>query len=144
MNHIIIMEDSKLYLIKRNPLIHLLVEVDIIRRNYDWLKIEIVDNMILGKGSIEVDGILFEIEIKYSPSFKYRMDRITVVNHKISFNHDIHVYEDLTLCLYHPFIDKPFMRVVPLHKMIPWISEWCHFYGLWKKYGVWLAPEIKH
>lgn len=138
------MEGTKLSFIRNNPLIHLQVEADIIRKNYDWLKIKIADKMIFGKGSLMVDGVLFEIEIKYSPFFGARMDRITIVNHKISFNHEIHVYEDLTLCLYHPVIDKPFFGVVPLHKMIPWISEWCHFYGLWKKYGVWLAPEVKH
>ena len=54
------------------------------------------------------------------------------------------ICKDLSLCLYHPIIDKPTFRIIPLFQMIPWISEWIVFYEQWKKYGVWLGKEIKH
>ena len=50
----------------------------------------------------------------------------------------------MSLCLYHPIIDKPYLQCIPLYKMIPWITEWIIFYIQWKKYGVWLGREIKH
>ena len=130
--------------IKNYYFINLEVEMAFVRMNYDWLKLERRGKVIFGTGSVNVNGVKYTIELKYSPFYKQRMDRIFITNHKIEFNDDIHVYGDSSLCLYHPVIDKPANAIIPLYKMIPWITEWCHFYGEWKKYGVWLGKEIKH
>ena len=141
---ITIMEERIKQDIKKFYFTHLEVEASIIRSNYDWLKTSINGKLLKGTGSISVNDTKYCIEILYSPFFPLRMDRIRITNHNIKYHDDIHVYGDSSLCLYHPIIDKPLFGIVPLHKMIPWITEWCHFYGEWKKYGVWLAPEIKH
>lgn len=54
------------------------------------------------------------------------------------------MYGDLSLCLYHPIIDKKPSETIALFTMIPWISEWCIHYEEWKKYKVWLGKEISH
>lgn len=144
MKGIIILEGVLIEEIKRLYYIHLEIEVDYIRKNYRWLNVDRVGKELTAYGCILVNEIKYCVEIKYCPFYPHRMDRIRIINHKIEYNDDIHVYNDLSLCLYHPTIDKPLTGVIPLHKMIPWVVEWCHFYEEWKKYGVWLAPEIKH
>lgn len=144
MNAITIMENQLIQKIKDNWFIHLSIEKDIIEKNFDWVDLIIEDKVLKGTGTLFVNGIDYSIEINYSPFFKFRMDRIYVRKPKLKFNNYIHVYPDLSLCLYHPRIDKPLNSIVPLHKMIPWISEWCHFYQEWKKYRVWLGREIMH
>ena len=146
MNVITILEGKLFQDARKFYFIHLEVEAAIIRANYDWLKVVVKEKVLHGKGVIDVNGVQYHIELKYSPFYRGRMDRIFITNHKIKYHDDIHLYNSNppTLCLYHPIIDKPLFKLVPLHKMIPWITEWCHFYGEWKKYGVWLAPEIKH
>ena len=144
MNVITTLEESVLKQYRNNWLVHLLVEKHLIQQQFDWLSLVVKGKMLVGSGVLHVDESEYEIQIQYSPFFKFKMDSIQVTNHKIKYNDDIHVYGDLSLCLYHPVVDKPALGIVPLHKMIPWISEWCHFYGEWKKYGVWLGREIKH
>lgn len=122
----------------------LLVEQEYIRQNFHWLTSTVKGTTLLASGSLMSHGNRFDIEIQYSPFFIYRFDRIKITNHKIKFHDEIHVYYDLTLCLYHPRYDLPVYGYMPLHKIIPWISEWCHFYCEWKKYKVWLGDEIKH
>lgn len=144
MNVTTILEERMLEEIKRLYYIHLEVEADYIRKNYTWLKIYRVGKVLTAEGCLSVNDINYCVKIYYSPFYKYRMDRIYITNQKIEYNDDIHLYKDLSLCLYHLETDMPFNGIIPLHKMIPWITEWCHFYEEWKKYGVWLAPEIKH
>lgn len=141
---ITIMEERKKADMRKFYIVHLEVESSIISKDYDWMKVEVKGKLLRGTGCIVVDGVKYCLELLYSPFFPNRMDRIKITNHRIEYHDDIHVYNDSTLCLYHPIIDKPFLGIVPLHRMIPWITEWCHFYGEWKKYGVWLAPEVKH
>lgn len=144
MNVITIMEERRLQEYKDNWLINLIVEKQIIQERFNWLNLSIQGKVLSGKGCITANGKKYCVEINYSPFFRFKMDDIHITNHKIEYHDDIHVYGDLSLCLYHPRIDKPVFGVVPLHKMIPWITEWCHFYEEWKKYGVWLGKEIKH
>lgn len=144
MSLITALEGRMLSNIRKNWLIHLTVEKEIIEKRFDWLDLSIKGKVLTGKGCITINGNDYCIEVKYCPFLNLRMDYIRITNQKILYNDDIHLYEDLSLCLYHPRIDKPTFGIVPLHKMIPWISEWCHFYEEWKKYNVWLGREIKH
>ena len=143
-NLITILEERSILDIKKNWLAHLIIQEEIIRRNFDWIVLVIDGYKLSGKGQLFVNEKKYVIEIKYSPFYPFRMDRIRVMNQKIKFHNSIHVYPDCSLCLYHPYIDKPYNKEISLFNMIPWIVEWCHFYEEWKKYGVWLAKEIKH
>ncbi|RKQ50608.1 hypothetical protein BXY85_1624 [Roseivirga pacifica] len=115
-------------------------------QHFDWLRLMISSDRksLIGKGILDVNGKNYEILISYSPFNKFRYDRIYINDYKIKFHRDIHLYYDLSLCLYHPLIDQIAFKKINLFEMIPWISEWIVFYEQWKKYGVWLGKEIKH
>lgn len=121
-------------------------EKHLVELNFDWLELAINgrNKSLIGKGELSIGGKNYNILLSYSPFHKHRYDRIIIDDSTIKFNSNIHLYNDLTLCLYHPVIDKPFLKIIPLAKMIPWISEWIIFYEQWKKYGVWFGNEIKH
>jgi hypothetical protein len=108
------------------------------------LKIIQKDKELLGRGTLTVNNTEYQVVLRYSPFLDYRFDRIYILNQSIEYNNKIHVYRDLSLCLYHPVIDKPYNKIIPLVKMIPWISEWCIHYEEWKKYKVWMGKEILH
>lgn len=129
---------------KKNYYLHLLVQKELIHKHFPWLKCVIKDKVLIGNGVLKIAGISNQVMVTYSPFLPGRFDRIHIQNRNIVYHNDIHVYGDLSLCLYHPRFDKPLFTTVPLIKMIPWISEWCVFYEEWKKYGVWLGKEIKH
>jgi len=144
MNPTGILEAAQKRELQSNWLSLLIVEQTILEKNYSWLTTSIKRGCLFATGMLIVNEEQFDVEIKFSPFFKYRFDRVRIRNHGIKFNDEIHVYHDLTLCLYHPYYDLPYSGYMPLYKIIPWISEWCHFYGQWKKYRVWLGDEIKH
>lgn len=120
------------------------VQKTLVEEHFDWLELHIhtKTKSLIGEGKLNINDELYEIVLSYSPFKHHRYDRIFIKG--ISYNKRIHLYSDHSLCLYHPTIDKPIFQLVPLYKMIPWITEWVIFYNLWKKYGVWLAKEIKH
>ena len=144
MSSITILEECQRTRLTENWFVHLEVQSRIITEQFRWIKVVRNGKKLFGHGNLTVDGIRYEIGIEYFLSTQLRMDRINILNHNIEYNDKIHVYNDLSLCLYHPLIDKPPNYWMPLHTMIPWISEWCHWYNEWKKYGVWLGKEILH
>ena len=111
---------------------------------FPWLKVEIKNKLLLASGVLDLLGRSFVVEIKFSPFLDYRFDRIHIKNLGLVFNSKIHLYYDLSLCLYHPQIDMPLGKTIPLLDMVSWISEWCIHYQEWKKYKVWLGKEIAH
>lgn len=137
-------EDSILKDYKKDCDYLLFMEKVLVEYFFDWLRLTQIENALLGKGTLHVGGERFEIILKYSPCLPLRFDRIWITNQNIVYNSAIHVYQDLSLCLYHPTLDKPLFKMIPLVKMIPWITEWCVHYSEWKKYKVWLGREINH
>lgn len=129
---------------KSNCSINLILEKNLIEQKFNWLKLKIVNKSIIAEGKLYLGKKWFEIEIYYSPLYPYRFDRIFIKNEKIIFDDRIHVYGDLSLCLYHPQIDKSPFEIIPLYKLIPRVTEWCIHYENFKLYKVWLGKEIKH
>lgn len=111
---------------------------------FPWLEVKIDNKVLYAKGTLKLYGFDYHVEINYSPFNLYRFDRIYLKNAGIAFNSKIHVYHDLSLCLYHPQIDAPLLKTIPLTDLVSWISEWCIHYQEWKKYKVWLGKEIQH
>lgn len=144
MTNIEILENCIIQDYKKNANHLLDIEINLVKFHYDWITLFKSKNTLFGTGELCVNGNKYIIEIKYSPYFPSRFDRIYITNLKIEYNTSIHVYRDMSLCLYHPLFDKPLFKIIPLFKMIPWITEWCIHYKEWKKYGVWLGNEIKH
>ncbi|MFT3979595.1 MAG: hypothetical protein QM687_03935 [Ferruginibacter sp.] len=144
MTHIEILESNILKDYHKNSDRLLRMEKSLVEHHYDWINIFHTPTEIFGKGTLNVNGESYEIVLRYSPFFSTRFDRIYITNKNIQYNRSIHLYDDMSLCLYHPIFDKPLFKFIPLYKMIPWITEWCIHYQEWKKYGVWLGKEIVH
>lgn len=55
-----------------------------------------------------------------------------------------HLWEDGSLCLYHPnkFVWREDHLVADY--TIPWVALWLYFYEQWLDLGVWLGPEAPH
>lgn len=120
----------------------LFVQLELIKHNFHWLNLSVKNKIISGSGTLEVGGRRYQINISYSPFLPFRFERIYIKG--VTYHKKIHLYADLSLCLYHPVQDMPFLRTIPLVEMIPWITEWCIHYQEWQKYGVWLGKEISH
>lgn len=146
MNLITALEASRISEIKKNWFVFLNAEKSLVEKHFEWLDLKILTNkkILFGKGTIYFKNKSYDIELYYSPFFNFRYDRISIKDKSIKYNDAIHLYKDMTLCLYHPIIDKPLFRGIPLYKMIPWITEWIILYEKYKQYGVWLGKEIKH
>lgn len=144
MNLITILEAKNLVEHKNHWFIFLSIQKYLVEQHFSWLNLKIMDKTLYGNGTLEVNGVNYYIEFYYTPFNEFRYDRIYIKDKTIRYNDNIHLYRDLSLCLYHPVIDKPKLQMIPLYKMIPWITEWIVFYNQWKIYGVWLGKEIKH
>lgn len=146
MNLITILEENISKKHQKDWYIFLSIQKLLAEEHFDWVKFHInsQDKLLMGKGILNSGNRKYEIFILYSPFYSNRYDRIYINDKSIKYNKAIHLYSDLSLCLYHPKIDQPLFKKIPLFKMIPWISEWIVFYEQWKKYGVWLGKEIKH
>lgn len=144
MNLITILEAKNLVEHKNHWFIFLSIQKYLVEQHFSWLNLKIMDKTLYGNGTLEVNGVNYYIEFNYSPFNEFRYDRIFIKDKSIPYNDKIHLYRDMSLCLYHPVIDKPILQIIPLYKMIPWITEWIIFYNQWKIYGVWLGKEIKH
>lgn len=144
MKNIGILENSKLEDARRNSYSYLLIEKILIEKKYDWLQCIIDNNELLGSGYIlsKKSGKKYKIFFKYSYFNVQRFDRIWVVEPYIKYHPEIHMYRNDTLCLYYPK-DLP-MTIVPLVKMLPWVSEWLIKYEFWERYKVWLGEEVPH
>lgn len=144
MSIIEILEDKIIKEYQEKSYQYLMIEKTLIETNFNWLKLDIQSTYIKGEGKLRTPLNTYQVELLYSPFLKGRFDRIYIKNIDLQYHPKIHVYPDLTLCLYHPIFDKPIFKNVALARMIPWITEWCIHYEEWKKYGVWLGKEILH
>lgn len=146
MDFITILEEKIRKENQKNWFSFLLVQKLIVEKYFNWidLHIDTKKRALIGTGSINLGSKYYSFKIFYSPFYKFRYDKIFINNKYIPYDDSIHIYTDLSLCLYHPIIDQPILQKVPLYKIIPWITEWVVYYEQWKKYGVWLGREIKH
>ena len=131
---------------QKNWHIFLHVQKMLVETHFEWLNLKINSRTksIVGKGVLNINGKNYTVVLLFSPFNAYRYDRIFIDDKSIKYHNAIHLYADLSLCLYHPNIDQAVFQKIPLFKMIPWISEWIVFYEQWRKYGIWLGKEIKH
>ncbi|PRX57529.1 nucleotidyltransferase [Flagellimonas meridianipacifica] len=122
------------------------IQKEMIDKHFPWLKTFVSDGVLYGKGKVRPSGCKkeYEIGIKYDPNIIGRKERVFILNDStIKFGKTPHLYPGNSLCLYYPR-DLPLYLDMNFVDVIPWISEWLVSYELWKKYGVWLAKEVKH
>ena len=137
---------SKLNIITNSRFTAAYIQQYHIEKHFPWLNTIVKEGKLLGKGKIRPKGCKkeYEILIVYDINDTLRKERVFVVNDsQIQFDKTPHLYPDNSLCLYYPK-DIPQHLDLNFIDVIPWISEWLVMYELWKKYGVWLANEVKH
>ena len=121
------------------------IQQKLIEDNFDWIKSFVKDGKLIGGGKIKPKGCKnnYEIVFEYDPNKKGRKENIFVIDKAIKFGKVPHLYNNHSLCLYHPSDLSPYMQF-NFVDTIPWISKWLVTYELWLKYGVWLDKEYKH
>tara|TARA_R110002072_G_scaffold95434_1_gene210279 strand:- start:358 stop:795 length:438 start_codon:yes stop_codon:yes gene_type:complete len=122
------------------------IQQKLIEDSFDWIKKSIVkDGSLIGKGKLKPIGCknTYDIFFVYNPNKKGRQENIYVEDKKIKFGLVPHLYNNHSLCLYHPNDLSPFIQYNFIDT-IPWISKWLVTYELWLKYGIWLDKEFKH
>lgn len=121
------------------------IQQKLIEDNFDWIKSFVKDGKLIGGGKIKPKGCknTYDIVFEYNPNKKGRKENIFVMNEKIKFKKAPHLYNNHSLCLYHPYDLSPFISF-NFVDVIPWISKWLVTYELWLKYGVWLDKEFNH
>tara|TARA_R110002111_G_scaffold156560_5_gene223240 strand:- start:101 stop:538 length:438 start_codon:yes stop_codon:yes gene_type:complete len=121
------------------------IQQKLIEDNFDWIKSFVKDGKLIGCGKIKPKGCknYYDIVFEYNPNKKGRKENIFVSDDKIKFGQVPHLYNNHSLCLYHP---SDLSSFIPFNFVdaIPWISKWFITYELWLKYGVWLDKEFKH
>ncbi len=127
-------------------LINLYIEKYLLEREFKnvHVNLDVENKQLKGVAYFNVDSFEYKVKIKYSFFHVSHYDRIYILDKRIKYHREIHVYRDMSLCLYHPKVDNPLNQIIPLRDMIPWVGEWLIYYRQWKKFGVWLGKEIKH
>lgn len=126
-------------------LISAYIQQKLIEDNFNWIKSFVKDGKLIGGGKIKPKGCKnnYEIVFEYDPNKKGRKENIFVIDKVIKFGKVPHLYNNHSLCLYHPSDLSLYMQF-NFVDTIPWISKWLVTYELWLKYGVWLDKEYKH
>ena len=73
--------------------------------------------------------------------------KVYVINPKIEYSDDIHLYKDGSLCLYHEEKDSfywDYKKHSIYDTIIPWTLEWFIFYELYLITGKWEHPFVSH
>jgi len=138
--------NRKLKIVCNEKIIAAYIQQYYVEKHFPWLNTVVKDGKLLGKGKVKPKGCKKEYEILFIYDIKdtFRKERIFVLNDsQIQFGKTPHLYPENSLCLYYPK-DLPKHLELNFIDVIPWISEWLVIYELWKKYGIWLADEVKH
>lgn len=120
------------------------IEKSLLQKHYAFLKCEIKNGILYCYGSFQPteESPNYSYRIKYNP---IGSPTVNVISPEIQYHDDIHMYpKDNSLCLYHKtdLIWNTNHRLY--NTIVPWTHEWFVFYELYKVYGVWLHPEVKH
>lgn len=114
-----------------------------IEENFKFLNCSITSNGLFCEGYFNVP----EVEKKYEVHIKYALSKqpeVFVVNPKIKYKHELHMYRNGSLCLYYPKDNSFTSKSMLYDTVIPWTSEWFIFYELYKKKGKWLGKYKAH
>jgi hypothetical protein len=84
---------------------------------------------------------IYRVEIHYAP---WDSPEVRVIDPKIEFTKDAHMYRNDTLCLY-DWRAQPWQNRWHLHEtIVPWVAEWLLYYELWLLTGKWLGKSAVH
>lgn len=114
-----------------------------IEENYDFLNCSITSNGLVCEGSFSSPQLTMDYEVKIEFNLP-NGPKVFVLNPKIKFNENLHMYCDNSLCLYYPDDNSFTINSMLFDTIIPWTSEWLIFYELHKLTGKWLGKYKPH
>lgn len=103
-----------------------------------WSKVKLKCRGVI---TSDITGTNFVIEISYKPFY---LPQVKILNPKIPARHEIHVFDDGSLCLYHKSEINWNNKSMMYDTTIPRIAEWIMYYELWQLTGEWEGPEYPH
>lgn len=128
---------------KINPHSIVLLEKHLLEKHFAFLKVALSRGVLMCRGYFQPS--------EFSPLYKYKIiykplapPKVFVVEPKIEYSDDIHMYGDKSLCLYYP-PDFRWGEAVHIYDTIlPWVHEWFVFYELYLITGKWHHPFVEH
>lgn len=121
----------------------LVLEKRLIDNYFPFINTKIVGDSLLCYGYCQPSeySIIYEYRIEYKAG---EYPNVYPTYPKIEYHDDIHLYNDLSLCLYYPK-DFSFTKESHLYNtIIPWIQEWYVFYEIYQITGKWQHPFVEH
>lgn len=118
-------------------------ERDLLRENFPFLNSRISGLALTCRGRIQPTehSRSYRIEIRYAP---WNSPEVRVIDPKIKFTRDVHMYHNDTLCLF-DWREQPWQKHLHLHEtIVPWVAEWLLYYELWLLTGKWLGKSAIH
>lgn len=120
------------------------IEKSLISKHYNFLDCSQQGNTLYCYGQFQPTAysVIYKYRIRYTPPSR---PIVTLVDPKIAFNDDIHMYpKDNSLCLYHKSDLKWDTNYHLFDTIIPWTHEWFIYYELYLISGKWEHPFIPH
>lgn len=127
----------------KNTFKSVVLEKHLIDVHFPFINTKIVGDTLLCYGYCQPSehSITYQYRIEYNAG-KY--PHVYPTYPKIEYHDDIHLYNDLSLCLHYP---KDFSFTEDSHlfnTIIPWTQEWFVFYEIYKITGKWEHPYVPH
>ncbi len=120
----------------------LLNQKNLIEQHYSFLRSEICNNVLICTGTIPIGDYKYEykVEIRYVCGHE-PLTKI-LKPEDILPSHEIHMYQDHSLCLHYPKDMKWTASTEVYRYTIPWVVEWIVYYELFlENGGIWEGPE---
>lgn len=117
-------------------------QLDKMQERYEFLKFRFDKKVLVGTGWIEspdyVNKYKFEMRcVAGKEPYVKILEPDTIVPSR-----EIHMYDDLSLCLHYPPDMKWSWRTPLFQYTVPWIFEWAHYYEMYLINGfIWEGPE---
>lgn len=115
----------------------------LIRKKFPFLHSRIRGLELTCRGRIQPaeQSRSYRVEICYAP---WDSPEVRVIDPKLEFVKDAHMYRNDTLCLY-DWREQPWQRHLHLHEtIVPWTAEWLVFYEIWLMTGKWRGKSAIH
>lgn len=119
------------------------VEKHLLETHYSFLEVKLQNGIMECVGTYQPSeqSQKYKYRIKYTPGSP---PKVFIISPRISYDANIHMYSDSSLCLYYP---KDFSWTKESHlynTFVPWTHEWFVFYELYLLTGEWKHPFVDH
>ena len=99
-----------------------------------------------GKRTLICDGHYNQlgVEYRYQISYDGGIPKAHIIQPKIEYDIDCHMFSDNSLCLYYHGDERWSTRKSLYTHFVPWVHEWILYYEIYKLSGKWEHPFVHH